>query len=99
MLLTPSALSGKTPGEIVTIKLNLAPMLSTDTIVSVVWTSSPTDLAFSVSSITDSATSVTTNVGGGSGGTNYTITATCTLASGDIAEPWVTMRVALAGQQ
>ena len=95
MKLTPSDMIPKTDRETVTARYDLSAKLGTDTIASVEMDCQPSGLTLGVPFA--GATDITFNVGGGMIGGVYTVSAICTLESGNVVEPWTILRVVDAG--
>ena len=91
--LRPDDLPPIQEGETVRIAFALHPMLGTDTIASAAWASDPAGLVFANSSVTNSSRNAETDITAPQGAGAYTITASCTLASGALRKPFVRVRI------
>ncbi len=100
MEMLPANLPDKLPLEKVDVYLQLANSIAPDTIAGLpVFASEPEGLVFSSASVIDSAQTAAVFVAGGEAGTNYVVSALCTLASGEIVQPVVSMRVISPSEQ
>jgi len=97
MIMSPLSLHSKTPGEAVYVYLQLKPAIGSDTVSTTPqFTSDPPDLLFSMQGTTDAGQTATALVSGGIAGVNYTLSATCIMASGQILQPVVVLPVVAA---
>lgn len=95
-VMTPSVLIDKLASEIVPVYLQLGPLVGSDTITSVSFSSDPTGLTFASQSILDSGQTAAALVGGGVPTTRYILSAVCTMTSGQIYTPVVALPVVTA---
>jgi hypothetical protein len=100
MEMTPSTLPDKLPLERVDVYLQLETAIAPDTIAGLpLFTSEPEGLVFTSAATIDNGKTAAAFVAGGEIGTTYVVSALCTLASGEIVQPVVSMRVISPAEQ
>ena len=94
MNMLPSVIDAKTPLEKVAVYLQLASAIGTATISGTpTFASDPVGLVFTAAGTTDALRTATALVSGGVEGTEYTLTALCTISTGEIVQPSVILPV------
>jgi hypothetical protein len=94
MDMLPSILPDKLPLEVVAVYLQLATRIGTDTIAGTPeFVSDPIGLVFTEAATIDAGKTAAALVGGGEVGVTYTLSALCSLSSGQVVQPVVGLPV------
>lgn len=92
--MVPQRLPAKTPSEMVSVYFQLAPHIGTDLITGVpIFSSDPPELLITYATVLDDGKTAAALVGGGEANTVYTVSALCTLVSGQVLQPVVALPV------
>lgn len=97
MRMTPSEFPPKTDRETVTAGFDMTVATTEDPIIDVVLDCDPGGLTLSTPIVTGGQ--IQWNISGGTIGATHTVSAICTLFSGNVIEPYARLRIIDAGQE